>query len=79
MKAARAGSPEGPHAKEPRRLPGGAEVLLDGGVHFRVWASKRHRVEVVLESGSESTFVSAPIVIALDPEGDGWLLLQDCR
>ena len=72
MKAARAGSPEGPRAKETGRLPVGAEVLLDGGVHFRVWASKRHRVEVVLEGGSESTFVSAPIVIALDPEGDGY-------
>jgi hypothetical protein len=22
----------------PRRLPVGAEVLADGGVHFRVWA-----------------------------------------
>jgi maltooligosyltrehalose trehalohydrolase len=32
-----------------RRLPVGAEVQPDGGVHFRVWAPHRKRVEVVLE------------------------------
>src|SRR5882762_4555264 len=31
-----------------RRLPVGAEFLSDGSVHFRVWAPKRKRVEVVL-------------------------------
>ncbi|MFO0800815.1 MAG: malto-oligosyltrehalose trehalohydrolase [Gemmataceae bacterium] len=34
-----------------RRLAGGAEVSGDG-VHFRVWAPDRKRVEVVLESGA---------------------------
>jgi maltooligosyltrehalose trehalohydrolase len=34
-----------------RRLPIGAEVV-PGGVHFRVWAPKRHRVEVVHDGGS---------------------------
>jgi maltooligosyltrehalose trehalohydrolase len=38
-------------AKLRRRLPAGAEVLPGGGVHFRVWASRRKRVEVVVESG----------------------------
>jgi maltooligosyltrehalose trehalohydrolase len=33
----------------PRRLPVGAEVLSDGGVHFRVWAPRRQRVEAALE------------------------------
>lgn len=33
-----------------RRLPIGAEVQ-DDGVHFRVWAPKRHRVEIVVEGG----------------------------
>lgn len=33
-----------------RRFPFGADVT-GGGVHFRVWAPKRKRVEVVLESG----------------------------
>jgi maltooligosyltrehalose trehalohydrolase len=32
-----------------RRLPVGAEVLPGGGVHFRVWAPRRTRVEVVFE------------------------------
>ena len=30
-----------------RRLPIGAE-LIDGGTHFRVWAPKRKRVDVVI-------------------------------
>jgi len=34
-----------------RRLPAGAEVQPGGGVHFRVWAPKRTRVEVVAEPG----------------------------
>ncbi|MDT7808981.1 MAG: maltooligosyltrehalose trehalohydrolase [Acidobacteriota bacterium] len=33
-----------------RRLPVGAEVLPGGGVHFRVWAPRRKRVEVIFES-----------------------------
>jgi hypothetical protein len=34
-----------------RRLPIGAEAFGSEGVHFRVWAPKRKRVEVVLEGG----------------------------
>ncbi|MHB9028961.1 MAG: malto-oligosyltrehalose trehalohydrolase, partial [Candidatus Latescibacterota bacterium] len=34
-----------------RRLPFGAEVLPQGGVHFRVWAPRRKKVEVVIEGG----------------------------
>jgi maltooligosyltrehalose trehalohydrolase len=34
-----------------RRLPIGAEIV-PGGAHFRVWAPKRTRVEVVLEPGA---------------------------
>jgi maltooligosyltrehalose trehalohydrolase len=33
-----------------RRLPIGAEVQLPEGAHFRVWAPKRQRVEVVLDA-----------------------------
>jgi maltooligosyltrehalose trehalohydrolase len=36
-----------------RRLPAGAETLPEGGVHFRVWAPRRRRVEVVFEAGGE--------------------------
>jgi maltooligosyltrehalose trehalohydrolase len=37
-----------------RRLPVGAEALPWGGVHFRVWAPRRARVEVVLEGGDSA-------------------------
>src|SRR4051794_15855800 len=35
----------------PRRSPVGAEPVAGGGTHFRVWAPRRRRVEVVLEPG----------------------------
>src|SRR5512146_3313470 len=34
-----------------RRLPIGAEPQPGGSAHFRVWAPKRSRVEVLLDSG----------------------------
>jgi maltooligosyltrehalose trehalohydrolase len=46
-----------------RRLPIGAEVVPEGGVHFRVWAPRRRRVEVVTQG-------SPPIELA--PEGSGY-------
>ena len=49
-----------------RRLPVGAEVLPGGGVHFRVWAPQRKRVEIILEDeGAGAAF-------ALEPEDDGY-------
>jgi maltooligosyltrehalose trehalohydrolase len=50
-----------------RRLPVGAEVQPGGGTHFRVWAPRRERVEVVLERGSHE-----PIIGELEPEGAGY-------
>src|SRR5215210_6739231 len=50
-----------------RRLPVGAELAPDGGVHFRAWAPRRRRVEVV--------FQDAPSWVApalLSPELDGY-------
>jgi maltooligosyltrehalose trehalohydrolase len=47
-----------------RRFPVGAEVL-PGGVHFRVWAPRRRRVEVVPEGGPGE---GVPLV----PEGNGY-------
>ncbi len=35
-------------AEPTRRLPVGAEIQSGGGVHFRVWAPRRQRVEVIL-------------------------------
>jgi maltooligosyltrehalose trehalohydrolase len=37
--------------QRPRRSPVGAEPVPGGGTHFRVWAPRQRRVEVVLESG----------------------------
>ncbi len=48
---------------EQRRLPIGAEVLPEGGIHFRVWAPRRRRVQVVFESGKP---------LELEPEPDGY-------
>ena len=47
-----------------RRLPVGAEVLPEGGVHFRVWAPRRRTVEVIIEPGGA--------VVTLEPDGEGY-------
>ncbi|HLW63700.1 MAG TPA: malto-oligosyltrehalose trehalohydrolase [Gemmataceae bacterium] len=49
----------------PRRLPVGAEILEERGVHFRVWAPKRQKVEVILEG-------SAAKSVQLEPEPGGY-------
>jgi maltooligosyltrehalose trehalohydrolase len=49
-----------------RRLPVGAEALPGGGVHFRVWAPRRGRVEVVFEGEG------APESLALEGEEGGY-------
>ncbi len=46
-----------------RHLPIGAEILVGGGVGFRVWAPARRRVEVVLDDG---------LAIELDSEPGGY-------
>jgi len=48
-----------------RRLPVGAEVMPEGGVHFRVWAPRRRRVEVVSESEGKQT----PTELQAEDEG----------
>jgi maltooligosyltrehalose trehalohydrolase len=35
--------------RQERRWPIGAELLADGGVHFRIWAPQHHNAAVVLE------------------------------
>ncbi len=54
------------------RLPIGAEVRPEGGVRFRVWASKRHRVDVVLEGGPIGQTGDGPRAMALVAEGNGY-------
>jgi maltooligosyltrehalose trehalohydrolase len=48
-----------------RRLPIGAELNLQQRVHFRVWAPRRQRVEVILEGGSA-------LAVELTPEQNGY-------
>ena len=50
-----------------RRYPIGAEVQPDGGTHFRVWAPRPKKVEVVLEAGP-----GAPATVELKPETNGY-------
>ncbi len=49
-----------------RRLPVGAEARPGDGVHFRVWAPRRRRVEVVFEGER------APVPLALEEEEGGY-------
>jgi maltooligosyltrehalose trehalohydrolase len=55
-----------------RRLPVGAEVQPAGGVHFRVWAPKCQRVEVVLENSADADPEVQQRAIELEPEGNGY-------
>jgi maltooligosyltrehalose trehalohydrolase len=52
-----------------REFPIGAECLADGGVHFRVWAPRPKRVEVVLRANASSADEE---VIELTPEENGY-------
>src|SRR6266550_438859 len=55
-----------------RRLPVGAEVLMDRGVHFRVWAPRRQKVAVVLEGGTDHRLDNHALTIELAPESNGY-------
>jgi len=57
-----------------RRLPIGAEVVGEQGVHFRVWGPKRRKVEVVFEQDSNRSF-------KLTHESDGYFsgICNDAR
>ena len=44
----------------------GAEIIPEGGVHFRVWAPRRRTVEVVIEDGAQ------PQSFELQPEPEGY-------
>jgi maltooligosyltrehalose trehalohydrolase len=59
-------------ARHRRCLPAGADVLPQGGVRFRVWASKRQCVRVVLEGGPGHPPGAALVEVALEPEGTGY-------
>jgi maltooligosyltrehalose trehalohydrolase len=53
-----------------RRLPIGAECVAEGGVHFRVWAPTRQRVEVLIDSRDPRTANRAPsLELTREPDG----------
>ena len=52
---------------EQRRYPVGAEVMPDGGTHFRVWAPRRSKVAVILEFSDDK-----PTAVELKAETSGY-------
>lgn len=50
-----------------RRYAMGAEVMREGGTHFRVWAPRRSCVQVVIEAPGELLHA-----VALEPEENGY-------
>jgi len=61
-----------PKMNRPRRLPVGAEIVPEGGVHFRVWAPRRRDVEVVLETASGGATDRQTHSLKLEPEEKGY-------
>jgi maltooligosyltrehalose trehalohydrolase len=61
-----------PPANVVRRLPIGAELQPKGGIHFRVWAPRRQRVEVVLSDRRGSTGDGPQSSIALERDRGGY-------
>jgi maltooligosyltrehalose trehalohydrolase len=53
-----------------RHLAIGAEIVPEGGVHFRVWAPDRKNVDVILES--ENHAPGQEVCSRLQPEDDGY-------
>jgi maltooligosyltrehalose trehalohydrolase len=53
-----------------RRLPVGAEVLPQGGVHFRVWATRCQRVTVVIESTENPGVPVLTVALTAERNGD---------
>ncbi|HUS59076.1 MAG TPA: malto-oligosyltrehalose trehalohydrolase [Planctomycetota bacterium] len=54
-----------------RNLPVGAEVPPEGGVHFRVWAPRRKKVEAVLE-GTSGRLDGRFRAVSLQDENNGY-------
>lgn len=55
-----------------RLLPIGAEPMSRGGVHFRVWAPRRQRTEVVIEGGPGWEHPDPPRTVELASEPGGY-------
>lgn len=52
-----------------RRLPIGAEILPEGGAHFRVWSDRNERLSVVIVGGINDKLLSE---CELTPEGNDY-------
>ncbi len=52
-----------------RRLPIGAEVQPGGGVHFRVWAPRRKKVEVIFPDLAPGRSSLEPLLLTAEPDG----------
>ncbi len=52
-----------------RRLPIGAELLPGGGAHFRVWAPKRRRMDVVLRGSQKTDASQWDLPLSADDDG----------
>jgi maltooligosyltrehalose trehalohydrolase len=57
-----------------RKYPVGAEIL-PGGVHFRIWAPRRKRVQVVLEENPGPVAGTDLLTAELTPEENGYFSL----
>jgi maltooligosyltrehalose trehalohydrolase len=47
----------------------GAEVLPQGGVHFRVWARRCRQVSVIIEAGREAEATAQTVKLTPEPDG----------
>src|SRR5215510_553822 len=47
----------------------GANILPQGGTHFRVWAPRRQAVEIVIEGGAERGFNNRTFELASEGQG----------
>ncbi len=55
-----------------RKSPVGAEFIPGIGVHFRVWAPLRKKVEVILEGGLVARTNDVSAAVELSPDADGY-------
>src|SRR3954464_14899573 len=63
-----------------RRFPIGAEVLPEGGVHFRVWAPRRQSMSLLLGTGPELDLqTAAPAPMQSEEGGYFSLFLKDAK
>lgn len=64
------------HAIQARRMPVGAEVQKDGGVHFRLWAPEHKKAELIIETEIRSGGKSRAYVMNRENNGYFSLLLE---